>query len=392
MDCLSQRKRFKGKQPAWEDPSDKELNGPIRLQGESSDDEDDKNHSSASEDEDDYELVAGEVRSKKINLETKELRFKHLTNINNDRSYNGGAKQVQFHPSSRIAFVTLTRGQVDLYEIDGERNRYIQNIELPFTKQPFCSFKPDGSSIVISSDNYGGNFFTYDMISGTVKKNAIKVGKEKRSITDFRIHGDYMACRKEGSPEILVLSSQTYENTFSLKLNEPAKVVRFSKDNEIFIAGENANVYVWDIRKTSLCKHRFQDEGSVHTSSFDISDSARFLSIGSDCGIVNSYSIDSCMSNKFPAPSRVYANLKTPIDLLEYNHSGELLLFGSSQQNGAIRMTHTLSGTVYRNFPILHKDYGKIMSTCFSPLSGYLAFGSLKGRAYLCRIPYYKSY
>lgn len=390
MDCLQQRKRFKKKQPAWEDPDDAKLDQPFRVQEDLSDDKDAS--SSSEEDEDDYELVAGEVRSKKIRLETKELRFKHLTNINNDRLYNGGVKQVQFHPKSKMAMVTLSRGQVDLYEIDGERNRYIQNIKLPYTKQPYCAFRPDGDSIVISSDNYRGNFFSYDMISGSIKKYSIQVGTQAKEITDFRIHGDYMACRKEESSEILVLSSRTYENAFSFKLNEPAKVVRFSGDNEIFIAGANSRVYVWDLRKTSLCKHRFQDEGAVHTSSFDISNSAGFLSIGSDSGIVNSYNISDCMTSKFPTPTRVYSNLKTEIDLLEYNHSGELLLFGSTHLNSAFRMTHTPSGTVYRNFPQLNRDYGKVMSLTFSPLSGYLAAGSLKGRAYLCRIPYYKSY
>jgi WD40 repeat protein len=396
MNCLAQRKKFKGKKPVWEDPSDKELEQPTRIEEVSCDDgvagDDASSSSSASDDDDDYELVAGEVRSKRIRLETKELRYKHLTNINNDRSYNGPVKQVQFHPTSKMALVALARGQVDLYEIDGERNRYIQNIKLPFSKGPFCSFKPDGSSIVISSENFRGNFFSYDMIKGEIKKYAVKVGKEQRDITDFRFDDDFMACRKEGSSEVLVLSARTYENAFSLKLNEPAKVVRFSKNNEIYIAGENARVYVWDTRKTSLCKHRFQDDGSIHTNSFDISNSAGFLSIGSDCGIVNSYNISDCMANKFPTPIRVYSNLKTPINLLEYNHSGELLLFGSSEQSGAIRMSHNLSGMIYRNFPLPGKDYGKLSSACFSPLSGYIALASSKGRAYLCRIPYYKSY
>lgn len=393
MNCLAQRKRFKNKHAAWEDPSDQQLAEPNNV---IADEEQDKHGSedsaSSSDDDDDYELVAGEVRSKKIRLETKELRYKHLTNINNDRSQHGAVKQVQFHPTSRMAFVTLSRGQMDLFEVDGERNRYIQNIKLPFCKEPYCSFTPDGKSILISSDNYRGKFFYYDMVSGSIRNHSIKVGRTEKDMTDFRIHGDHMACRKEGSTEILMLSSKTYENTFTLKLNEPAKAVRFTNRDEIFIAGANANVYIWDVRKPNQCKHRFQDEGSVHTSSFDLSDTCKSLSIGSDCGIVNTYELDNCLSGRFPRPARTYANLKTPVDLLEYNHSGELLLFGSSEQSDAIRLCHTISGTVYRNFPVPRKDYGRISSACFSPLGGYLALGSLRGRAFLCRIPYYKAY
>lgn len=393
MNCLAQRKRFKNKHAAWEDPSDERVvdepdEGVVDELGQDQDEQ----ASSSDDDDDTYELVAGEVRSRKIRLETKELRYKHLTNINDGRSYHGAIKQVQFNPISRLAFVTLSRGQMDLFEVDGERNRYIQNIKLPYCKEPYCSFTPDGKSILISSDNYRGKFCVYDMLNGDIKKYAVKVGKTDKDITDFRLHGNYMACRKEGSSEIMVLSSKTYENTFALKLNEPAKAIRFTDNNEIFIAGENASVYVWDVRKPTLCKHRFQDEGSVHTSSFDLSETCRSLSIGSDCGIVNTYELDSCLANRFPSPTRTYNNLNTPVNIMEYNHSGELLLFGSGEKNEAFRMCHTISGIVYRNFPVARKEYGRLTSACFSPLGGYLALGSTKGRAFLCRIPYYKSY
>lgn len=389
MNCLAQRKRFKNKHPVWSDPSEGSVVEPTKI-----DDEDQvsgSDHDYSSED-DDKELVTGEVRSKRIRLETKELIFKHLTNINNERSYNGSIKQVQFHPMSKMAMVALARGQIDLFEIDGERNLYLQNIKLPHTKKPFCLFKPDGNSVVISSDNYRGHFFTYDLVSSTTQKYALRVGREVKDITDFTIYGDYMACRKEGSQDIFVLSSKTYENAFSLKLNEPAQAIQFTGNNDVFIAGQNAKVYIWDLRKTSLCKHRFQDDGSVHATSLAISESSQSLSIGSDCGIVNSYQLDKCLTDKFPIPTKTFSNLKKPIDILNYNHSGELLLMGSKSEPQCFRMIHTYSETVYKNFPVQEKHYGHLLSAHFSPLSGYLALGCSTGRAHLCRIPYYKSY
>lgn len=390
MNCLAQRKKFKNKHPAWNDPSEPEL--PIDPIQSNDVAEKDPDHSSSSESDDDDELVAGEVRSKKLRLESKELRFKHVTNVNNERSYNGSVKQVQFHPTSKIALVTLLRSQADLFEIDGERNRHIQNIKLPFSKKPFCAFKPDGGSIVISSENFSGNFYSYDMVSGDIKKYAIKVGKESRDMTDFVIQDDLIACRYEGSSEVLVLSTKTYETMFTLKLNEPARAIQFTNNHEIFIASESAKVYIWDLRKTKLCKHKFQDEGSVSISSFALSNSARSLSLGSDCGIVNSYDLDDCYKSKFPSPSKVYSNLKEPVDMLRYNHTGELLLMSSSQQFEGFRLAHTLSSSVYKNFPTSKKRYGKLYGADFSPSDGYLALGCSSGRAHLCRLPYYKSY
>lgn len=391
MNCLAQRKKFKNKHPAWTDPSGPQLDSDP-IDDELNIEKEDDRSSSTDSDDDDEELLAGDVRSKRYNLESKELQFKHVVDINNERSFTGSVRQLQFHPESKIALVTLFRSQADLFEVDGERNRHIQNIKLPYSKKPFCSFKQDGNSIVISSENFRGNFYVYDMISSDIKKYTIKVGKDPKDITDFVLYNEYMACRREDSSEILVLSQKTYETLFTLKLTEPARSVKFTSKGEIIVAGNDARVYIWDLRKTSLCKHKFQDQGSVHTTSFALSEVSQSLSIGSDCGVVNTYELDSCFQNKFPTPTRTYTNLKEPVDILKYNHTGELLLMSSSEQFEGFRLAHTLSGTVYKNFPISQKRYGKLNGADFSPHDGYLGLGCSSGRAHLCRIPYYKSY
>lgn len=403
MDCLATRKKFKNKHPVWSNSADGkaisnvEPSGPNRtiateVDSGGSDCEESQGIISSDSD-DDLDMYANDIRSSKVSLESKELQFKHLTNINNDRSFNGGVRQVQFNPKSKVALVSLTHGQADLYEVDGERNRYIQNIALPRTNTPFCMFKPDGNSIVISSGEYKGSFYIYDMISGEIKRMALRVGGDCREMTDFTIYGDYMACRKEGSQEVVGLSSKTYENTFSIKINEPVKKVIFSPhSSEIFIAGEDAKTYIWDLRKTSICRHKFQDDGSVHTVSLALSESSKLLSIGSDSGCVNTYELEQCTKLRFPSPIKTIHNLKTPIDMLEYNHTGELLFMGSSHEAGAIRLMHSYSGTIFRNFPLQRKQYGHILSANFSPLSGYLTIGSSNGRANLIRLHYYKYY
>lgn len=393
MNCLSQRKRFKNKDPVWSDPNDTEEAKKIQQlkdADEKAQQQDDGSESSS--DDDDNEMYANDVRSKKFTLQSQDLFFKHLTDINNDRSYNGAVKQVQFHPKIKLALVSLSHGEADLFEVDGERNRYIQNIKLPKTRQPFCQFKPDSETVVISSESYRGSFFTYDMTTATINSHSLKIGKEIRIITDFVIFGNFMACRKEGNQEVIVLSSKTYEIVCSLKINESVKVVKFTTDNNLIIAGESGRIYIWDLRNATICKHRFQDEGSVQTTSMDLSETSKMLSIGSGSGIVNSYELNDCFNNKFPTPFKTFSNLKTSVDTLKYNGTGELLLIGSEAEPGAFRMVHSHSCIVYRNFPVSGKKYGTLLSADFSPLSGYLALGCTSGKANLCRIPYYKSY
>jgi len=151
-------------------------------------------------------VVAGDIRSKKASLDGKNLKFKHVV--------HGSVKWVLFHPNSKLALATLFKNQPDFFELDGGRNRRIQNIKIPYTNKPFCSYKPDGNHIKISSENYRGNFYSYDMVSGAIRKHALKVGKDSKDITDFVIHADYVACRYEGNSEIIVISSKTYETFF----------------------------------------------------------------------------------------------------------------------------------------------------------------------------------
>lgn len=394
MECLSRKKKFKNKHRAWTDPNDAQEEPELKI---SNDDEKVSQvrlseGDTDEEDQDDFDMYANDVRSKKLTLQTRELQFKHLTNINNERSYSGAVKQIKFHPKSKIALVSLSQGQADLFEVDGERNRYIQNIKLPRTRTPYCAFKPDGNSIVISSNDYKGSFFTYDIISGSIMKYALRSGKELMDMTDFALYKDYMACRKEGSQNVIGLSAKTYENTFSITINEPVQTVEFSSSNDIFIAGQNGQVYIWDLRKTTVCKHKFRDEGCVHLTSFDFSESSNLLAIGGDSGLINTYELEDCRAKRNPTPIKTFNNLNKPIDLVKFNNTGELLLFGSSEEPGGFRMVHTYSNIVYRNFPVSGKKYGCLYSADFSPLSGYISLGCSTGRAYLCRIPYYKSY
>lgn len=393
MNCLSQRKKFKNKKPVWSDPGEaKGADGTIHITEDDLQSDHDETTGTTSSDDDDLDMYANDVRSKKICLETKNLQYKHLLNINNERSYKGAVGQVQFNPKSKIALVGLKTGHVDLFAVDGEKNLYIQNIDIPQARSPCCSFTPDGNSIVISSINLKGSFYTYDMLSGLVKQYSLHVGSDLRVIDDFQIFEDHMACRKNDSPVVNILSSKTFENTFSIKLNEPARAIQFTNNYELFVAGDNARVYIWDLRKTSLCKHRFQDDGSVHATSLAISVASNSLSIGSDSGIVNSYELDRCKKEKFPLPTKTYRNLKKPVDILKYNPFGEMLLIGSSAEQKAFRLIHSHSGIVYKNFPVEKKQYGTLLCTDFSPMGGYLALGCTTGRAQLCRIPYYKSY
>lgn len=392
MNCLSSKRKFKNKKPVWTDPDDETAHDDTISEVEDCKAVGQSDDSTDEEDSDDCDIYVNDVRSKKINLESNELIFKHQVHINSQRSYAGKVNQVQFHPKSRIALVTVSRGQADLFEIDGERNRYIQNIQLPRTLTPYCGFVNDGDSIMITSERYAGDFYIFDVMSNKINTHKLNIGRNPKVITDFTAKGKHIACRKEGNSEVLILNNKSYEIESTIKLNEAAKVIRFTNDWDLITAGENASTYVWDLRKTSICKNKFIDEGTIHITSLDLSVRSRQLAIGSDSGMVNIYELKQCLEKRFPKPLKTLSNLKSDIDILKYNPTGELLLMGASAEQKGFRLINSHSGKVYRNFPVQGKRYDHLMSADYSPLGGYLALGCSTGRAQLVRLPYYKSY
>ena len=58
------------------------------------------------------------------------------------------------------------------------------------------------------------------------------------------------------------------------------------------------------------------------------------------------------------------------------------------------KILHTVSGSVYQDFPtkqeMLSRD--KLNSSCFSPKNAFFAFGTTSGKCRLYRFPYFDNY
>ena len=48
-------------------------------------------------------------------------------------------------------------------------------------------------------------------------------------------------------------------------------------------------MYVWDVRQTRSCVHRFVDDGCVSGTAIAVSPDKRYLATGADSGVVNLY-------------------------------------------------------------------------------------------------------
>ena len=57
----------------------------------------------------------------------------------------------------------------------------------------------------------------------------------------------------------------------------------------------------------------------------------------SDSGVVNLYGVEQ-RSSAAPSPLKSFANLTTPVDMLVFNHNGELLVAASRRKKDALKL------------------------------------------------------
>ncbi|KAK7879282.1 hypothetical protein WMY93_033937 [Mugilogobius chulae] len=138
--------------------------------------------------------------------------------------------------------------------------------------------------------------------------------------------------------------------------------------------------------RSSRCLSRFTDDGCVKSTSMAASPNGRLLACGSQSGVVNIYSQDSCFSSSRPKPLKSVMNLVTPVTSLKFNSSSELLLLGSRTDDDAVKMLHVPSLSVFSNFPVSKRKLcHKVQDVDFSPNSGFFCLVNNRGRAPLYR-------
>ncbi|XP_074604965.1 U3 small nucleolar RNA-associated protein 18 homolog wicked [Brevipalpus obovatus] len=349
-----------------------------------------------SDDDEDGEKVAytSETKRKGIRLEKDILKFTRCACLNLQQKSKGVIASVQFHPSSNLALTAAANGNLNIFQVDGDTNASLQNLYFENFPVDRARFTKDGNMIVVGSKPALGYFFTYDMVKGHTSRVPLKQAKEKLALREFVLSddGNLFASRgKDGNIHLFTMNSRELVSTF--KLNEEAHGLSFDKEtSKLFSHSDEGAVYVFDIRHTKRCYHRFIDQGSLGGRSLAIAPNQSLLATGDQSGLVNFYQYDKIWNTDQPKPVKSLVNLKTPIECLKFNHTSEMMAVSSGFAENAVRIVHSLSQSVFSNFPQPYTQFKRITEVDFSPNSGYLTFANNRGTAFLSLLNHYIHY
>ncbi|XP_036195279.1 U3 small nucleolar RNA-associated protein 18 homolog isoform X3 [Myotis myotis] len=281
------------------------------------------------EDEDDLLQRTGNFISTSTSLPKGILKMKNCVHANAERPTTARISSVQFHPCAQVVMVAALDNSVSLFQVDGKTNPKIQSIYLEKFPIFKAHFSANGEEVLATS-THSKVLYVYDMLAGKL-------------IPVHQVRAD----------------------------------------------GE---VYVWDVNSRK-CLNRFVDEGSLYGLSIAASRNGQYVACGSNCGVVNIYSQDSCLQETNPKPIKAIMNLVTGVSSLTFNPTTEILAIASEKMKEAVRLVHLPSCTVFSNFPVFkQKNLSLVHTMDFSPRSGYFALGNEKGRALLYRLHHYSDF
>ncbi|XP_007525607.1 U3 small nucleolar RNA-associated protein 18 homolog [Erinaceus europaeus] len=356
-----------------------------RKKTSSSDDE--------SEEEDELLQRTGNFISTSTSLPKGILKMKNCQPANAERPTTARISSVQFHPHAQVVMVAGLDNSVSLFQVDGKTNPKIQSIYL----EKFPIFKACFSATgeeVLATSTHSKVLYVYDMMAGKLIPVHQVRGLKAKIVRSFEVAPDGSFLLINGVAGYLhLLAMKTKELIGSMKINGRIAASTFSSDSKkIYASSADGEVYVWDVNSRK-CLNRFIDEGSLYGLSIAASRNGQYVACGSNCGVVNIYSQESCLQETNPKPIKAIMNLVTGTNSLAFNPTTEILAIASDKMKEAVRLVHLPSCTVFSNFPVVKQKHLSLIHTMdFSPRSGYFALGNDKGKALLYRLHHYSDF
>lgn len=316
------------------------------------------------------------------------LHTKKLRDLNRATYSEHNITSIIFHPTSTVAICTGRNGVANIYAVDGKKNEKLHS--LGFEKYPITSaVLVDGRELIV-----GGLkpfYYTYDLISG--KSEQFKLPKEHNvtNLKDMALSPDNKLLATPGRfGEVHIFDTKTKELINTFKQEYVSTALEFTPDSKYLLSHSKTNeVSIFDLA-ASKPHHKWIDEGCLKGTALSIN--GKVLAAASAQGVVNIYDMPSVQRERYPTPVKAMMNLTTEITNLQFNSTGELLVFGSAEVPEAIKMVHFPSGTVFMNFPIQFQKLGKPTAMAFSPNSGYMAVGNRESTVSLFRLKDFASY
>lgn len=338
------------------------------------------------------------------NLQPGEIDIARLREVQIEPGAKTGPaviQSLQFHPSSELLLTAGLDKKLRLFAVDAEENPKVSTYF--FKKFPICdaSFTPDGDQVLLTG--FGFKMWGLDVRTGTSlpirhmaatihqKYYGLTVGPSPQDAPGLRSSQMYSVLGDAGT--VLVCDVKSKQPIRTLRMSTPGVASVFSPEQDtLFTADEECNIYEWDLA-TGRCRQRVKESWAVKISSLAMNRTSAhsptpYLAVGTTSGNVDMFDISG--PSMSAQPTNTIGNLTTSITGLKFHHDGELLATYSRQNKDALKLVHTGTSTVFKNWPTSKTPLHKVSALDFSHKGGLMAIGNERGRVLLYRVNHYQ--
>jgi len=326
------------------------------------------------------------------------IALRRRRNPTNADPGKGAVCALDWHPRRADVLLLSTSSDrrlqvVSVEEQDAGQSEILATLsELPMnlkiTAFSSACFAVDGNSVIAVADK-SENVLVWRPFDGKGKVEIIH--KLQPGLTWSKVLaspcGRFVAVLSANSlrhpSSVVLLDGKTLQRLGIVRCGNSVHCMTFSLDGSVLLvagAGQKISVYS---TSTLRCINQIPEEsvGRLVTCMAFSPDSS-LIALGSDSGVLNIYDSflflsQECQENIKPKLLRSIMNITSPLSLLCWHPSGELLAYGGTERKNALRLVHLPSGRVYANWPKNDCPVGYAHSLSFSKTS--LVIGNNKG-------------
>uniref|UniRef100_A0A7S1LPX3 Anaphase-promoting complex subunit 4 WD40 domain-containing protein n=1 Tax=Alexandrium catenella TaxID=2925 RepID=A0A7S1LPX3_ALECA len=333
-------------------------------------------------------------------LEISVKKLKEVSIIPGEKQGPAAIKALQFHPDSSLLLTAGLDKTLRIFAADGDENPKVSSFHFKDFPILEASFLPGGDKILMTGE--GWKMWGLDVTTGQpIQIRSISALKHRRYFglaagpepsDNPGLKASKMFTVLADNGDCVLCDMTTFMPIRTLRMATPGVAAAFAPGRDaLYTADAECNIYEWDLG-TGRCRQRLKEPWAtgitcLATAPATQRSSRPLLGVGTPSGNIDMFDVS---GEKIPRePFKTIKNLTTSVSGIRFHSSGEICAGFSQEKKDALKLIHTSTMTVFKNWP-MKEPLRRVSAHSFANSGGLMAIGTDAGRVLLYSLQHYE--